>query len=226
MGDSSAHAGFSGEVRLFPLPNLVFFPNLMQPLHIFEPRYRQMTEDALDTDRLIALVLPKPGWEQDYAGKPALHRIGCVGRILAEQRLDDGRFNILLRGQARIRIVDEIPTDKLYRIARAEILQETPLPGADQERCWRRTLLRKTAGWFPQQDVAEQMRKLLNSDLPLGALCDIIAFALSLDAEFKQALLEELDVETRLQLLHDMLNAKIGTAEASARTFPPEFSVN
>src|SRR5438874_11474896 len=94
-------AEFSGKVRLFPLPNLVLFPHVMQPLHIFEPRYRQLTEDALDGDRLITLVLPLPGWEKDYADKPALHSIGCVGKIMAEQRLEDGRFNILLRGLAR-----------------------------------------------------------------------------------------------------------------------------
>src|SRR6266436_1472543 len=93
--DPSPLANFTGHARLFPLPNLVFFPQVMQPLHIFEPRYRQMTADALAGDRLIALVLPKPGWEKDYADKPALHSIACLGRIMAEQALDDGRYNIL-----------------------------------------------------------------------------------------------------------------------------------
>lgn len=227
MSDSSAHTGNSVQIRLFPLPNLVFFPNLMQPLHIFEPRYRQMTADALAADRLITMVLPRPGWEQDYAGKPALYQVGCVGRILAEQRLDDGRFNILLRGQARVRLLHEIPTDRLYRTACGEILHETPIASPQRERSWRKTLKRKTAGWFAQQDeVARQFRKLLHDDLPLGALCDIIAFALPLEPDFKQALLEELDVETRLQLLQDMLDGKIGAAQSSALTFPPEFSVN
>src|SRR6476469_8415765 len=95
-------APFGGYARLFPLPNLVFFPHVMQPLHIFEPRYRQMTADALEGDRLIALVLPKPGWESDYMGKPPLHDIACIGRIMADQQLDDGRYNLLLRGLARV----------------------------------------------------------------------------------------------------------------------------
>src|SRR5215216_1637862 len=107
MSDDAALAGFGGVARLFPLPNLVLFPHVMQPLHIFEPRYRQMTADALDGDRLIAMVLPRPGWELDYAGKPAVHPVACLGKVVAEQRLDDGRFNILLRGLSRLRIIEE-----------------------------------------------------------------------------------------------------------------------
>src|SRR6476619_1113100 len=108
MSDCSAHTVNSVQVRLFPLPNLVFFPHVMQPLHIFEPRYRQMTTDALAGDRFIAMVLPLPGWEKDYAGAPALHPIGCIGKITADQVLDDGRFNLLLRGLARVKIVSEV----------------------------------------------------------------------------------------------------------------------
>src|SRR5436190_8247643 len=98
MSDEFPLADFSGKARLFPLPNLVFFPRVMQPLHIFEPRYRQMTADALDDDKYIALVLPQPGWEKAYAGKPAIHSVACLGKIIADQKLDDGRFNLLLRG--------------------------------------------------------------------------------------------------------------------------------
>src|ERR1700733_11034888 len=100
---------FAGKARLFPLPNLVFFPQVMQPLHVFEPRYRQMTADALAGDRLIALVLTKPGWEADYAGSPPVHSVACLGKIVADQQMKDGRYNILLRGLSRIQIQHEIP---------------------------------------------------------------------------------------------------------------------
>src|SRR6266404_347720 len=116
--DFSPLAGFCGVARLFPLPNLVLFPHVMQPLHIFEPRYRQMTADALSGDRYIAMVLPMPGWEDSYEAAPPLHPVACIGRIIAEQLLDDGRYNILLRGLARVRIVKEIHCKKMYRIAR------------------------------------------------------------------------------------------------------------
>ncbi len=227
MSESSPRANFSGEARLFPLPNLVFFPQVMQPLHIFEPRYRQMTADALAGDRRIALVLPKPGWEKEYEGKPAIHAVACIGHIVAEQRLDDGRFNILLRGEARIRICEELPGQDLYRSARAEILDETSITNSAREKYWRKALVAKSADWFPNQsEVVEQLRKLLCSDLSLGSLCDIFAFALPLEAEFKQTLLEELDVEARLQKLHDFLDAQKLAAKKPAWKFPPEFSRN
>src|SRR5271166_6273395 len=108
MSDDLSDLGdFGGTARLFPLPNLVLFPQAVQPLHIFEPRYRQMTADALNADRLVALVLLAPGWEADYAGRPALHQVACLGRIVADHRLEDGRFNILLRGLSRIRLGEE-----------------------------------------------------------------------------------------------------------------------
>src|SRR5438105_12477392 len=115
-----------GLIRLFPLPNLVLFPGAMQPLHIFEPRYRQMTAHALAGDRLIGMALPLPGWEKDDAGRPAIHPVACIGRIVAEQRLPDGRFNILLRGLRRMRVIEEVVQTTLYRVARVEWLDEIP----------------------------------------------------------------------------------------------------
>ena len=101
-------AGFNGTARLFPLTNLVLFPHVVQPLHIFEPRYRQMIRDALAADRLIAMVLLRPGWEEQYEGRPAVHAVACLGRILAEQPLDDGRYNLLLRGLSRVRLRESV----------------------------------------------------------------------------------------------------------------------
>src|SRR5262249_6167709 len=97
-------ANFGGTVRLFPLPNVVLFPQAIQPLHVFEPRYRQMTADALASDRLITLVLLQPGWETDYAGTPEICSVACVGQVVADQGLPDGRYNLLLRGLRRARI--------------------------------------------------------------------------------------------------------------------------
>src|SRR5436853_468650 len=94
-------ANFPGRARLFPLPNLVLFPHVVQPLHVFEPRYRQMTADALADDRLITLVLLKPGWEDAGNKPPAVHPVACLGRVVADQLLPDGRYNLLLRGLSR-----------------------------------------------------------------------------------------------------------------------------
>jgi Lon protease-like protein len=227
--DVSPLAHFTGTARLFPLPNLVLFPHVMQPLHIFEPRYRQMTADALAGDRLIALALLRPGWEADYDGKPAIHAVACLGRVVADQRLEDGRYNILLRGLSRLRVLEEIPTGKLYRTARVDLLPDCGAPSGKDERRLRRRLSASVAGWFPKQGaVLEQFRKLLRSELQLGPLADIITFALPMELAVKQELLEELDVGRRVRRLLGYMEGHTQKAAAgeSERKFPPEFSVN
>ena len=92
---------------LFPLPNVVLFPNVFLPLHIFEPRYREMVADAITGDRMIGMVLLRPGWEQDYDGRPPVYPIGCSGLITHVEQLADGRYNIVLRGFERFRILAE-----------------------------------------------------------------------------------------------------------------------
>jgi Lon protease-like protein len=227
--DMSALANFGGTARLFPLPNVVLFPQVVQPLHIFEPRYRQMTAEALDTDRLIALALLKPGWEAEYTGQPSIHTVACLGRIVAEQRLEDGRFNILLRGLSRIRIVEELATDKLYRTARIEMLHDGGFPAADRDEQLRGMLAPVVWKWLDDQGaVLEQLRKLLKSDQPLSVVTDIIAFALPMDPQFKQHLLSILNVEERARSLGNYLADEKPPVPAAtpARKYPLEFSTN
>jgi Lon protease-like protein len=220
-------ANFSGMARLFPLPNLVFFPHVLQPLHIFEPRYQQMTADALCGDRLIALVLPRPGWEAEYSGSPALHAVGALGKIVADQQVEDGRYNILLRGLSRVRIEHELPHSKLYRKAKVELLEDAPVTDAKRQRDLRRKVRKMLSVWFADlPELQAQFRKLLEGELPLGGLADILAFARPLDVAFKQELLEELRVETRLERLLSAPGPNPASTSAPPRTFPPEFSAN
>ncbi len=100
---------FAGRVRLFPLPNLVLFPHVMQPLHVFERRYRELLEDALAGDRLIAMAALAPGWERNYEGRPALYPMACLGRITAHHRLADGTYNVLLLGLRRVKLCGSWP---------------------------------------------------------------------------------------------------------------------
>jgi uncharacterized protein len=224
--DDSALTDFSGTVRLFPLPNLVLFPHVMQPLHVFEPRYRQMAADALAGDRLIALVLLQPGWEADYEGRPAIYSMACLGRIVAQQRLDDGRFNLLLCGLCRARLSKEDPAENQYRVAPAQLLTEEDDLAKGNVRKLRIRMSQAVPKWIPPAaTVLQQFRKLLRGKLPLGALCDIIAFALPLDVAFKQELLEELDVGRRIRRLLDHLETS-APEKPALRSFPPEFSVN
>ena len=85
-------------IPLFPLPNVVLFPNVYLPLHIFEPRYRQMMDRALSGERVIGMVLLKPGYEHDYERTPPVYQVGCAGSITQFERLPDGRFNLVLKG--------------------------------------------------------------------------------------------------------------------------------
>src|SRR5580765_8245486 len=108
---------------IFPLPNVVLFPNVFLPLHIFEPRYREMVADAVKSDRLIGMALLQPGWQRDYEGRPPVFPVGCSGVITHVERLPDGRYNIVLRGLERFRIVQE-DHQRAYRRGIVESLTE------------------------------------------------------------------------------------------------------
>ena len=110
---------FPSSLPIFPLPTVVLFPNVFLPLHIFEPRYRQMTADALAGDRLIGMVLLRPGHAADYEGRPPVYGVGCTGLITHAEKLDDGRFNLVLRGLDKFTILgEEDPAvGQLYRHA-------------------------------------------------------------------------------------------------------------
>jgi Lon protease-like protein len=220
--DHAALAGFCGVARLFPLPNLVLFPQVVQKLHIFEPRYRQMTSDALAGDGMIALVLLKPGWEKDYDKRPAIEGVACLGRVIQHERLADGRYNLLVRGIARVRLLEELPADRLYRTARAE-----PVPDVAPADFPRLVELRKRLAdavlsqFEPTGPAHRQLKELIQGDLPLGHLCDVLAYALPLPLEVRQQLLEDPCVQTRAEVL-----AAAVSVATPPRTFPPEFSAN
>src|SRR5262249_5507316 len=112
------------ELALFPLANVVLFPRIHCPLHIFEPRYRQMTTDALAGSRQIGMATVRPEHAEQMSGDPPLFSIGCAGTIRRAQRYDDGRYDIVLFGTQRFRIEHEIPREgeRLYRVARVELL--------------------------------------------------------------------------------------------------------
>src|SRR5690349_9137631 len=107
-------SGFSGIAPLFPLPNVVLFPHLSLPLHIFEPRYRQMTADVLEGDRLLALAQFKPGWETNYEGRPDIHEMVCLAKVVADERLPSGRYNLVVRGLHRAVVTTELATALPY----------------------------------------------------------------------------------------------------------------
>jgi len=222
---------FSGIVRLFPLPNLVLFPHVMQPLHIFEPRYRDLFREAVAGDRLIAMALLAPGWEADYEGRPPLHPVACLGRIAAYHGLPDGSYNLLLSGLERVEIVRELPPLKTFREAevslRDDFYPDVPPEAADQ-------LRRKFQEAFTKILPAlvkthGQVDPLTETGMSLGVLTDIISYMLDISLADKAALLTENNVHRRAEVLLDHLAraaADTSPGAAGKLEFPPTFSEN
>jgi Lon protease-like protein len=193
-------------IPLFPLPNVVLFPNVFLPLHVFEARYRDMVADALASDRLIGMVLLRPGWERDYEGRPAIYPVGCTGVITHVDRLADGRYNIVLRGVERFRIVSEDHSQR-YRRAAIEPLPERALGAGDleavrEQRAKLEALLAPTVaktGADPRTASAMGDEDLVNA----------LAQYLDLDRLEKQALLEQPCLRSRAESLVELLEMKI-----------------
>lgn len=219
---------FSGRVRLFPLPDLVLFPHVMQPLHVFEPRYVELLEEALITDRLLAMAVLAPGWEGDYEGRPPLAPVACLGRVATFQQGEGSRFNILLIGIKRVRIVRELPPVKLFREAEVEVLDDRPLEPATENAHLQRQLFSQFKLMLAQIPSAqEQLEQLLTTDIPLGMLTDIIGYTLDVGHPVKQQLLCEPDAAARARLLLQRLEELGAGAPAKRRAgYSAPFSDN
>jgi uncharacterized protein len=189
---------------IFPLPDVTFFPHTLLPLHVFEARYRAMVMDALARDRRLAVVKLKPGFEAAYAGKPAVHPIAGAGEIVSWERLATGRYNILVKGEWRIRVESERPSDTLYRIVTAQRLDDV-VPSTDVSASL--TRIRDACGRLLRalDRPADLLDTALAAGQPAGVIADRIAAAVVPDAELRQELLETLDVTRRLDRLGDAL---------------------
>jgi Lon protease-like protein len=218
---------FDGVTRLFPLPNVVLFPGALLPLHIFEPRYRQMVADAVNSDRMITMVLLKPGYEADYEGCPEIYEIGCLGRIVQHQPMPDGRSNLLLRGICRVQIEAEGPSGRLYRTARVSMVADQypagwPAAAAD----WNQRIVNALTEVISLLGRAEDaLRVAQAAGVPAGRLCDFAAHCLGFEVATKQALLEKLDVRRRAADLLAWMQA-VARAARRLRDGGPGFSVN
>lgn len=221
--------GFTGVVPVFPLPNVVLFPYVALPLHVFEERYRRMVEDALEEERLIAMALLRPGWEADDDRTPAIHEMVCLGRITAEERLSTGEYNIIVTGIHRAVVVDELQTDLPYRLGKLELYRDfyadEPVTNRDLRN---HELLLNFRRLFPKSRADSLFSQVLEADLPLGVSCDLLAAALRIGTADKQSLLEELDVDLRSEQLLERIHEILPEAdpERQVRRFPPTFSLN
>ncbi len=193
-------------LSIFPLPGAALFPGALLPLHIFEPRYRDLIRDALSGTKTLAVARLKPGFEADYAGRPPVFEVCGAGRIIEHAEYEDGRFDILVRGIARVRILSELPAASAYRVVRGEVIDDLPVEphlGAALETKVR-SLWRLLAPRLPE--ALRDLDEVTRGKEGAGQYTDAVA-ALIADTELSQALLSEPDPCERLRLIAERLQS-------------------
>jgi Lon protease-like protein len=210
---------------IFPLSNVVLFPGVSTPLHLFEPRYRQMARDVLAGERCIGMAVVRPEFVDEMSGDPPVFPIGCIGRVAESQRLPDGRYNIVVRGETRFKLIEEPPrpAERLYRCARVEHLDD---PYADEEREQverLRASITEDVGVLvrrTQPERAEGLRPELFSSVDDATFVNLLSNALALPVEDKQSLLEAETIPARFARLASVLRfqrAELDTDRAEGR---------
>jgi uncharacterized protein len=195
-------------VPIFPLPDVTLFPHTLLPLHVFEARYRLLVIDALERNRRLAIVRLRPGYEATYAGKPPVHAMAGLGEIVSCERLANGRYNILLRGEARLRIEQELPTDTLYRVVTGRRLDDRePAADAAADLTRIRAACRRLLGALARP--ADLLDTALAEGQAPGVVADRVAAAVLPDADLRQHLLETLDVASRVTQVANAVEALV-----------------
>lgn len=224
---------FDGRVRLFPLPDLVVFPYAMQPLHIFEPRYREMLSDAVASDGLIAMATLAPGWQKSIAEPPPIEPYVCICRVVSHAATEDDHHNILVIGTRRAQLLSEEETGRSFRTAQVDVLSDIYSPDGTATRPrLKRQLLDIFRQLIPNvAEVQKNLHELMASQMRLGAVTDIIAFTMQFPTAAKLELLSEPDVDARARRLIQLLDQRLveeaaTTARSDGSRFPPPFSVN
>ena len=196
---------------IFPLSNVVLFPRVKTPLHLFEPRYRQLARDVLQGERRIGMVVVRPEHVDEMPGDPPIYPVGCAGVITESHRLPDGRYNLVLLGEQRVRVVAEEPRveSRLYRVARVVRLQDS-YPDADRARVTRlRAAIAADIGVLirrAQPDRSHAFDPELFAGVDDETFVNAVANAFAFPAEEKQALLEAEGISERYARLASSLS--------------------
>jgi Lon protease-like protein len=195
---------------IFPLPNVVLFPEVRLPLHIFEPRYRAMTAAALAGERCLGMVLLRPGADAALARAP-IFDVGCLGTIAESRRLTDGRFHMILRGERRFRIAREESGAEPYRTVVAELLPDAPFtelpPTLRGELERERARLEQMVLEIARHSVPAALERFSEQMRLLDPVAFVHALAFGLDTSplEKQGLLEAPDALARCRMLIQLL---------------------
>ena len=183
-------------LSIFPLPGALLFPGMHLPLHIFEPRYRAMISDCMARDRRIGMIQPSGGGD-----RPDLYDIGCVGKVAEVEAMDDGRYNLVLEGMSLFRVVRELDVPTAFRQVEAELIVS---PADETLSLGRRSSLElesrrfaDAAGYSVDWDAVGR----LDDESLVNGIAQIAPF----DVAAKQALLEAEGIETRAELIIQLM---------------------
>jgi Lon protease-like protein len=214
----STSGGRIGPLPIFPLPSVQLFPHALLPLHVFEPRYRAMTAACLAGSRRMAVATLQPGFEANYEGRPPVVPVCGLGEIVAHHRHADGRYDLLLKGSARVRIVEELPSEEPYRLVRAEVLPDVYRSGSDLSIAHQSlvVLCDRLAGALP--NGGDTLRQLARQEEDPAATVDLLAAALVTDPSARQELVEMLDVACRIDKVSHVVASVLGRLESSGGT--------
>lgn len=219
MGESEAteiRLNFGRPMAFFPLPVAMLMPHAVRGIHIFEPRYRQMVRDALDGPGQIAMaVFRGEGWKADYHGRPPVRPAVCVGQIVQHQQLEDGRYNLLLHGVCRARIIEELDPEPevLYRRAMMEPLGLDP--NDEDELGHIRARLRERLADRPLADLRDApsvVKHIDDPEIPTAAILELVTCSVLADSDLRYygelhyQLLAEPDVRLRAKMIDVQLD--------------------
>ena len=209
-------------IALFPLSNVVLFPRVKTPLHIFEPRYRQMMRDTLEADRHIGMTVVRSEHQSEMAGDPPLLPVGCCGEISEFQKRPDGRYDLVLHGIWRFRILEEEPrpAQRLYRVARVQPLDD-PFPEEERDRVARlRANVVENVAYLAREAEVQGTRfdPSLFAGIDDATFVNVIANAIAFPCEEKQSLLEADSIPERYARLASSLSFR--RAEIEMRSEP------
>ena len=199
---------------IFPLPNVVFFPYTYLPLHIFEPRYREMVEDASSTGECIGMALLKDGWEDHYDETPPIFELGCVGRLVTVNPLEDGRYNIVLQGLQRCTYMEQM-VGTSYRQAKVSLLSSQE--GQKLDTAIRTPLMESAEKYLQSKKAHDLCQVIASGKLSDQTLVNSLSAGLDFTPVEKQFLLESDTLLQHARRLTDLIRFKLPNLQSPAQ---------
>jgi Lon protease-like protein len=250
--ETSIQVNFGRPVPLFPLDAVTLLPQQLLPLHVFEERYRQMVDHALDGSGQIAMaIFEGEEWKKDYHGRPSIKPAVCVGQIVQHEKLFDGRYNLLIQGVCRAKVVEELPPQegRLYRMAMLEpvgldpgttviseegdeddeeddsIDLDLPIEEPPALSAVRERIGEMLSeGPLTQLVAAEPVLEFVrNNEVPVGPLLELVSFMLITDPTLRYQLLAEPDMEARAGMIMGELEHLSGLIKRAGAQRPQDW---